>query len=89
MRFRSLSTWSRDKNLEPITGNIDPETTAALYQFVATGVPGIPPTPGCENEPKGHFCAQAAPAALLQRVLFLRAAVEQAMPTIVDPTAHR
>ena len=81
--------WDSTPILEPITGpitgNIDTETTAALYQFVATGVPGIPPTPGCENEPNGHFCAQDAPAALLQRVLFLRSAVEQAVPTIVDP----
>jgi hypothetical protein len=81
--------WDSTPILEPITGpvmgNIDPETTAAFYQFVATGVSGIPPTPGCENEPNGHFCAQDAPAALLQRVLFLRSAVEQAVPTIVDP----
>lgn len=81
--------WDPSPVLEPITGpvmgNIDPETTAAFYQFVAAGVSGIPPTPGCENEPNGHFCAQDAPAALLQRVLFLRSAVEQAVPTIVDP----
>jgi pimeloyl-ACP methyl ester carboxylesterase len=81
--------WDSTPILEPITGpvmgNIDPETTAAFHQFVAAGVSGIPPTPGCENEPNGHFCAQDAPAALLQRVLFLRSAVEQAVPTIVDP----
>jgi hypothetical protein len=81
--------WDPTPILEPITGpvmaNIDPETTAAFYQFVAAGVPGIAHTPGCENEPNGHFCAQDAPAALLQRVLFLRSAVEQAVPTIVDP----
>jgi pimeloyl-ACP methyl ester carboxylesterase len=81
--------WDATPILEPIAGpvmaNIDPETTAAFYQFVAAGVPGIPPTPGCENEPEGHTCAQDAPEALLQRVLFLRSAVEQAVPTIVDP----
>ncbi len=81
--------WDPSPVLEPMTGpvmgNIDPETTAGFYQFVASGVSGIPPTPGCENEPNGHFCAQDAPAALLQRVLFLRSAVEQAVPTIVDP----
>ena len=81
--------WDPTPILEPVTGpvmgNIDPETTAAFYQFVASGVPGIPATPGCENEPNGHFCAQDAPAALLQRVRFLRSAVEQAVPTIVDP----
>ena len=69
----------------PVTGNIDAETTAAFYQLVPAGVPGIPPTPGCEQEPHGHYCAQDAPAALLQRVLFLRSAVEQAVPTIEDP----
>lgn len=81
--------WDPTPILQPITGpviaNIDPETTAAFYQFVPAGVPGIAPTPGCENEPNGHFCAQDAPAAQLQRVLFLRSAVEQAVPTIVDP----
>jgi pimeloyl-ACP methyl ester carboxylesterase len=81
--------WDPTPILEPITGpvtgNIDPETTAAFYQFVAAGVSGVPPTPGCENEPNGHFCAQDAPAAQLQRTLFLKSAVEQAAPTIVDP----
>jgi len=81
--------WDPTPILQPMTGpviaNIDPETTAAFYQFVAAGVPGIAPTPGCENEPNGHFCAQDAPAAQLQRVLFLTSALEQAVPTIVDP----
>ena len=70
----------------PVTGNIDPETTAALYQFVPLGVPGIEPTPGCEalGESDGHFCAQASEEALRQRALFLRSAVEEPVPTIVD-----
>ena len=81
--------WDPTPILEPITGpvvaNIDPETTAAFYQFVPAGIPGIAPTPGCENEPEGHFCPQDAPEAQLQRALFLRSAVEEAVPTIVDP----
>jgi hypothetical protein len=81
--------WDSSPVLQPITGpimaNIDAETTAAFYQFVPVGVPGIPHTPGCANEPNGHFCAQAAPEAQLQRALFLQSAVEQPAPTIVDP----
>ena len=69
----------------PVTANIDSETTAAFYQFVPAGIPSIPHTPGCANEPEGHFCAQGAPEAQLQRVLFLRSAVDDPVPTIVDP----
>jgi hypothetical protein len=71
----------------PITGNIDSQTTAAVYQFVPLGVPGVEPTPGCAalGESDGHGCAQAAEEAMRQRVLFLQSAVENAVPTIVDP----
>lgn len=69
----------------PVQGNIDSNTTAAFYQFVPAGIPGIPATPGCSFEPVGHFCAQAAPEAHEQRERFLRSAVDQAVPTIVDP----
>lgn len=69
----------------PVTGNIDASTTAAFYQFVPAGIPGIPPTPGCAFEPVGHFCAQAAPEAQQQREMFLRSAVDEVTPTIVDP----
>ena len=31
----------------PIQGNIDAQTTAAFVQYVPTGVPGVPATPGC------------------------------------------
>lgn len=81
--------WDLSPILEPITGpvtaNIDSETTAAFYQFVPAGIPGIPATPGCEFWPDGHSCGQAAPPARLQRALFLRSAVENPVPTIVDP----
>ena len=82
--------WDPSPILEPVTGpvtgNIDSETTAALYQFVPVGVPGIEPTPGCEalGESDGHGCAQGSAEALRQRALFLRSAVEEPVPTIVD-----
>jgi hypothetical protein len=69
----------------PVQANIDSNTTAAFYQFVPFGIPGVPPTPGCMYEPVGHFCAQAAPEAHEQRELFLRSAIDQAVPSIVDP----
>lgn len=66
----------------PLTGNVDVETTAAHSQYVPAGVPGLEVTPGCENEPNGHACAQNAPSARAQRVEFFRSAVEDAVPTI-------
>jgi pimeloyl-ACP methyl ester carboxylesterase len=69
----------------PVSANIDADTTAAFYQFVPAGVPGIPPTPGCEFEPVGHFCAQAAPEAQQQRALFLHSAINDPVPTVTDP----
>ena len=81
--------WQASPILEQVTGpvsaNIDSETTAAFYQFVPAGTPGIPHTPGCEFEPEGHYCGQSAPEARLQRLLFLKSAVEDPVPTIVDP----
>jgi len=81
--------WEASPILEtvtgPVSGNIDSETTAAFYQYVPVGVPGIPYTPGCEFEPEGHFCGQSAPEARLQRLLFLKSAVDDPVPTIVDP----
>ena len=84
--------WEASPILEqvtgPVTANIDSETTAAFYQFVPYGVPGIPHTPGCPFEPEGHFCPQDAPEAMLQRLLFLKSAVEDPVPTIVDPLSE-
>jgi len=81
--------WESTPILQPITGpvtaNIDSETTAAFYQFVPAGIPGIPPTPGCAGEPEGHYCAQDASEARRQRALFLRSAIESPVPTITDP----
>jgi len=74
----------------PLTANVDAETTAAFFQFVPVGVPGIPPTPGCAALPpssggEGHYCAQSAAEARQQRVLFLESALSQPVPTITNP----
>jgi hypothetical protein len=68
----------------PIVGNIDAETTAAFYQYVPAGTPGIEVTPGCEFEPEGHYCAQTAPASLRQRAVFFQSALT-GVPRIIDP----
>jgi hypothetical protein len=68
----------------PLSGNFD-SATAGLAQYVAAGVPGIPPTPGCEGEPIGHYCAQSAPSSLHQRVRFFQTAVTDPVPTLVNP----
>ena len=69
----------------PIMGNIDFETTSAFAQYVPTGTPGLPPTPTCEFEPEGHYCAQIAGPAIEQRVLFFQTALTEPAPTIVNP----
>jgi hypothetical protein len=69
----------------PIIGNIDFETTSGFAQYVPTGVPGLPPTPTCEFQPEGHYCAQIAEAAIQQRVLFFKTALTDTAPTIVNP----
>jgi hypothetical protein len=71
----------------PIQANIDSQTTSGFYQYVPTGVPGIPTTPGCEAQPEGHYCAQTAPPALHQRSVFFQSALE-GVPLIIDPLAE-
>ncbi|MBI3783508.1 MAG: hypothetical protein HY270_08910 [Deltaproteobacteria bacterium] len=68
----------------PVVANIDAATSAAFYQFVPAGVPGITVTPGCESQPEGHYCAQGAPVASAQRVAFFQSALTGA-PTIINP----
>jgi hypothetical protein len=75
----------------PIVGNIDAQTTAGFFQFVPDGVIGIPPTPGCLALPtqsrfEGHYCAQDAAEARLQRVLFFQTALA-GVPEIRNPFA--
>jgi hypothetical protein len=78
----------------PIEANIDPLTTAAFYQYVPNGVPGIPITPGCQSPPlserssnEGHYCAQSAVESRAQRLLFFRSALGpvRRAAEIVDP----
>ncbi|MCX8071182.1 MAG: hypothetical protein N3C12_01840 [Candidatus Binatia bacterium] len=76
----------------PLQGNIDAQTTAAFFQFVPTGIPNLPPTPGCAAlspaiGSEGHYCAQDAAEARRQRIEFLRSALEGAAPRIIDPFA--
>jgi hypothetical protein len=71
----------------PISANIDAETTAGFYQYVPTGVSGIPSTPGCEEQPEGHYCAQSAPASFHQRAVFFQGALD-GVPMIIDPLAE-
>jgi len=69
----------------PIMGNINSETTAGYAQYVPAGIPGLEPTPTCEFETEGHFCAQTADAAKQQRVIFFKTALTDPAPTIVNP----
>ncbi len=76
----------------PIEGNVDPDTTAALVQFVPDGVPGLAPTSGCRaldvaHRFEGHDCAQEAIEARRQRLGFLRSALD-GTPRIVDPATQ-
>lgn len=73
-----------------VQANIDARTTAAFFQFVPTGIPGLPPTPGCAALPpaiggEGHYCAQDAPEARRQRIEFLRSALQEPAPRIINP----
>ncbi len=71
----------------PVRANIDAETTAAFFQYVPVGVDGIDPTPGClaTLESEGHYCSQSAPESQHQRVVFFRTAVDEGIPTIINP----
>ena len=69
----------------PVAGNMGADTTAAYYQFVPQGVPGVPPTPGCWFDYDGHSCAQSSPESQLQRRIFFQTAVTNPAPIIVDP----
>ena len=73
----------------PVIGNVDAQTSAALFQYVPTGVPGIPPTPGCAalaptSGSEGHYCAQSAAESLHQREVFFQSALV-GVPRIIDP----
>jgi len=89
-------TWRmppRDPRVSPLRGNLADGATGAYVELVpAAG--GEAPTPGCVGDPtallddlmrEGHFCAQLAPESIEQRVAFLRSAVRQAPPVVIDP----
>jgi hypothetical protein len=76
---------------DEVVANVDAETTAAFYQYVPVGIPGIPPTPGCTvldpvRANEGHYCAQSAVESRAQRLIFFGTAVDpsRAAPTIVN-----
>jgi hypothetical protein len=73
----------------PIQGNIDAQTTSALVQYVPSGVPGLPVSPGCSalsllSQSEGHFCAQSAAESIQLRVAFLESALS-GVPKIMNP----
>lgn len=78
----------------PLSANIDAHTTAAFFQYVPVGVPGIPPSPGCTvlsagSAREGHYCAQSAAESLHQRAVFFQSALgDDPAPTIINPYAE-
>lgn len=71
----------------PLSANVNATTTAGYVQFVPAGIDGLTPTPGCENQPEGHTCAQEAPPAVSQRIAFFKSALDATAPEINDPLA--
>jgi hypothetical protein len=79
----------------PLAGNVDRWTTAALYQYVPEGLPGLAPTPGCrvprlseQSAREGHYCAQSADESLRQRARFFESALGDEAPVIIDPLSE-
>jgi hypothetical protein len=73
----------------PVSANVDAETSGALVQYAPTGLPDLPPSPGCAalsptSGAEGHFCAQSATESRAQRVEFFRSALD-GVAEIVDP----
>jgi hypothetical protein len=70
----------------PLQGNVDAVTTSAFFQFVPFGYAGVPSTPGCvaSGQTEGHYCAQTAAEAILQRITFFTSHVG-GVPQIIDP----
>lgn len=79
----------------PLRGNLADGTTGAYLELVPYGS-AEPAAPGCRPEAlpipedllrEGHFCAQLAEESVRRRVRFLRSAVDDAPPTVIDPFA--
>lgn len=77
----------------PLRGNLADGTTGAYLEVVPYGSTR-PAAPGCLPEAlplpedvlrEGHFCAQLADESVRRRVQFLRSAVDDAPPTVIDP----
>ncbi len=80
----------------PLRGNLADGATGAYVELVPAAS-GEAPTPGCVGNPtalldellrEGHFCAQLAPESIEQRVTFLRSAVVEGDPVVIDPLAE-
>ena len=79
----------------PLRGNLSDGSTGAYVELVPYGS-SLPASPGCLPEAlplpedvlrEGHFCAQLADESVRRRVHFLRSAVDDAPPTVIDPFA--
>jgi len=44
----------------PLVGNIDARTTGGFLQYVPKGYGALTPSPFCEGQSEGHYCAQSA-----------------------------
>ncbi len=71
-----------DKVSAPVSANIDAKTTAAMSQYVPAGMYEFAATLGCEFEYNGHYCAQTAPPALMQRARYFQSALSDGAPVI-------
>lgn len=79
----------------PLRGNLPDGTTGAYVEVVPYGstraaapgcLPAVLPLPE-DVLREGHFCAQLADESVRRRVRFLRSAVDDAPPTVIDPFA--
>jgi hypothetical protein len=75
-----------------VKGNLDPQTSAAYYQYVPEGIEGVEATPGCAAvvlgeriAGEGHYCVQSAEESLRQVTHFFESALLEGAPEIIDP----
>lgn len=80
----------------PLRGNLADGATGAYVELVPSGLVA-PAAPGCRPESlpiplellqEGHFCAQLAEESIRRRVTFLRSAIDEAPPLVIDPFAR-
>lgn len=96
LEAKDASGLSLPRAEAPLRGNLADGTTGAYVEIVPYGS-SLPTAPGCHPEVlplpeeilrEGHFCAQLAEESIRRRVAFLRAAVDAAPPTVIDPFAR-